>query len=708
MTQRQHIVPLRGGLDLASPPWQVRPGRCIAAQNMIADSRGYVAVPGYERFDGRTLPSASSYWILEFDAGTAAFSSGDTVTGATSGATGVALQDATVESGSYSGGDATGYLVLGFVSGTFQDNENLQVSAATKCVSASTAFENAAETVADDYAFRVLARDTQRANIGQPSGSGPVRGVFCLNGDIYCIRDNAGATAGVIHKATTSGWSVVTTDTHYFYFTTGGGSAPEEGSTISDTSSGDSATLHRVVLTGGSYSGGDAEGWMIVEGPLTGTAFQAGDNISWTGTGPTTATVHATQDVAEVTLPAGGKYEVAVHNFFGALKQPRAYFVNGVGVAHEFDGTRLTPIPAIATSGTGVFSGSDAPSHIAQYQDHLWLGYEAGVVLCSGLGAPLDWRAAAGAAEFNLGSGITNMIGGSNTALVITGITHVGYIEGTSSADFVQNIVTDRKGAIEWSAVQVDQPWYLDATGLRTLASDDSYGGFSLGTPTPLVESLFQTKSEAGAGVVGAYRVFASDQIRFLYDDKTAVAFYLGRGEAEAMTYQFEDMQPFVVMECEGTTLIGDVALCGSDGGWVYVLDSGQSFDGDEYTAFVRLSYDPIESPRTNKRFHAVHVETDGPDSIEIALTMQTNFSQIEAASPAETVKTQNAVGGIWNASNYGSFVWSAPEISASRFDVAEFGSQASVALLMDVHEQEPPAIHTITIDWSLKGAKRV
>ncbi|HIJ26297.1 MAG TPA: hypothetical protein HPP79_11555 [Gammaproteobacteria bacterium] len=42
-------------------------------------------------------------------------------------------------------------------------------------------------------------------------GSGDIRGIWIYGGDVYAFRDNAGGTACVMHKATISGWTVVTT-----------------------------------------------------------------------------------------------------------------------------------------------------------------------------------------------------------------------------------------------------------------------------------------------------------------------------------------------------------------------------------------------------------------------------------------------------------------------------------------------------------------
>ena len=60
--------------------------------------------------------------ILEFDIGTEEFTADATLTGQASGATAL-IDEVTVNSGSWAGGDAAGFLSLSNVSGTFEENE---------------------------------------------------------------------------------------------------------------------------------------------------------------------------------------------------------------------------------------------------------------------------------------------------------------------------------------------------------------------------------------------------------------------------------------------------------------------------------------------------------------------------------------------------------------------------------------------------------
>lgn len=68
---------------------------------------------------------------LRFSLGTSQINDGDTVTGATSGATGVVARVA-VQSGTWAAGDAAGLLILSTTTGTFSAAENLTVSAVAR------------------------------------------------------------------------------------------------------------------------------------------------------------------------------------------------------------------------------------------------------------------------------------------------------------------------------------------------------------------------------------------------------------------------------------------------------------------------------------------------------------------------------------------------------------------------------------------------
>ncbi|AXU17817.1 hypothetical protein C7W88_00075 [Novosphingobium sp. THN1] len=101
MTQRVDTYAFGGGLDTNTAALAVAPGAIIAGMNYEPLAEGYSRVQGYERFDGRTAPSAARFWTLDFDQGGQAFEIGDVVTGLTSGATGTVILDPVDLTGSW-------------------------------------------------------------------------------------------------------------------------------------------------------------------------------------------------------------------------------------------------------------------------------------------------------------------------------------------------------------------------------------------------------------------------------------------------------------------------------------------------------------------------------------------------------------------------------------------------------------------------------
>lgn len=92
------IVPLVGGVNMATPQILVKPGTCIFASNFEPDiSGGYRRIKGIERFDGHKSPSTMDYRIVEGYI-IEALQVGDRIVGTDSGAQAVVAAILGVES----------------------------------------------------------------------------------------------------------------------------------------------------------------------------------------------------------------------------------------------------------------------------------------------------------------------------------------------------------------------------------------------------------------------------------------------------------------------------------------------------------------------------------------------------------------------------------------------------------------------------------
>lgn len=608
-TRRTTYFPLKGGEDLITPLFNKKPGTLINSQNFECDPGGrYRRIAGYERFDGQTAPTGASYWVLNFDQGTAAISDGDTVTGASSGATGEALLDAVVTSGSYVGNDAAGYLVLGDVSGTYTNNENLQVSAVTKCVADGTAVANSG-TSDNHTTWSRLATAAARANIAAVAGSGDILGVHLYNNILYAFRANAGGTAVVMHKSSSSGWATVDLGSVLDFDT--GTVAFAEGETLTGGVSGATATIMRIVVESGTWAGGDADGYLVLHS-ISGT-FQNNELITDSAVGS------ATSDgiVVATSLATGGRFECLNYNFYGHSGSLRMYGCDGANTAFEFDGTTFTPIRTGMTS--------DTPAHITAHKKHLFLSFTGGSVQHSSIGDPLTWSAVAGASEIGLGVEVVGMVPMPGDTLFLFGDTSVSVLYGTSSADWNLKTFSHETGAREWSIQRLSDIFFMDDNGVTSAGAVDAYGDFKTGSISGVIQTLIDTKKEL---LIASLRVKDKEQYRIFFSDNTGINLTFNGNKITGFTrLKYDDA---ICCTTTGQDANGSERIFfGSDDGMVYELDKGTSLDGGAIVAFLRTWLHTVGSPDRKKRFFKIVLEKDD--------------AQVE---------------GFWGVGEWGSFEW--------------------------------------------------
>ena len=693
MAQLTSTITLQGGLDLVTPPVQVPAGKAIGCANYEPDAKGYRRIGGFERLDGQPKPSQASYWVLGFDAGVAAINAGDVVAGATSAAGGIALINAVVESGSYGGGDAAGYLVLYGVVGAFQDNENLQISAVTKMVANGTAAEEGADTDENNVAWKRAAVAATRVPIAAVPGSGPVRGIVTFGGDIFAFRDNTGATAGKAYEATASGWSEVTMGSVLNF--DAGTVAFNEGATLTGGTSGATATIRRAARTGGLYGSSNAVGFLVLTN-ISGT-FQNNEALTDNGSPAGGATADGT--VSAIALSAGGHYEFTAHNFYGASNLGKVYGCNGVGRAFEFDGTTLVPIR------TGLEVAKDKPTHIAEYQNHLMLSVAGGSLLFSSTGDPLNFEVTTGAGEIGFGQNVTGLQEAASSALVIGGANRVSILTGSSSQDFVLSPLADDAGVFEWTLQYISAPIYMDQGGVRKMTTTQAFGGFRVGTITQLIEPLLEAKRDAGVYPVASVRVRSKDQYRLFFSDKSGLTIYFGRKNPEVMPFVLP-VQVFCA-HCGEDAAGNEILLVGAEDGFVYQLDAGTSFDGEQIEAWVRLAFNSIGSPMQKKRWHKATLMIDGDVTTQIGLVTEVSYANPYQPSGVEQLFTVEGGGGFWNEANWNQFYWSTQYHGEAEAYLEGIGENISVVIMSDSTHERPHSMSALTLHFSYRGMRK-
>jgi hypothetical protein len=657
-TQSQYWA-FGGGLDQVSPPLTMKPGYCRSALNFeVGKDGGYTRVKGYERFDGRPKPSDAIYYILPATM-SGAWAVGNTLTGATSGATGVIVAGVEDE-----------YFVITKVVGTFQA-EVLNIAASPIATSSAGASASAASTLALNATYQNLAADEYRDDIAAVPGSGEVLGVWKYNNVVYAFRDNAGATASVMHKQTVSGWAAVSLGRE-LAFTSGGTTEIVAGNTITGATSAATAVVGAVLLTSGTWGAGTAAGYIYLTSQ-TGTFVAEDLNV---GVSLNLASIAG--DSTAIALSPGGRYEFVTHNFGGSAATSKMFGCDGVNRAFQFDGTNYIPIRTGMTA--------DTPSHIAAHKNHLFLSFLASVQH-SAVGNPLSFSVVLGAAEIAMGetvSGFQQPPGGTTSgALAIFTRNQTKILYGNSSSDWQLQTYNPNAGALPWTSQWIGMGAMLDDRGVTTMETSQAFGNFKDASISSLVDPFIQqNRSLAIASCI----VREKGQYRLFFSNGNALFFTFVKGKVAGVLPVAFDNDVACVCSLEAASGEEEIFF-GSSDGFVYQMERGTSFDGDSIVWSLELAFHHMGSPRQLKQWRKAVIEVSGTSYTEFQVGYLIGYGSTEVPQSPATSVTSMLSGTAWDSFVWDSFFWDGTNLSPSEVDLDGTAENISLAFTGDSDE---------------------
>lgn len=678
-------IRLSGGLDEVTPPYERKTGLARSMLNYEANIRpGYRRTAGYERTDGRARPSDAQYSILTVNI-TGAVAAGDTITGATSGATAVVLAVVTSET--------PNYLVITRVTLAFEAAETLNISAAPQAVTLDTATAGGASTLLLNAVYKNMAADNYRASIAAVPGSGNVLGVVEFQDVKYAFRNNAGGTATEVYKSSASGWTAVPLG-RQLSFTSGGTTAIEEGDTITGATSGSTAVVTRVVLTSGTWAAGTAAGKLIFASQSA--AFQA-ENLD-VGASPNVATIAG--DSAAITLLPGGRYEFEIENFGGDINTLRVYGCDGVNKGFEFDGTVYVPID------TGM--DDDAPEHLYVHKMQLFYSFGSSVQHCAPT-QPYVWSPIVGASELGMGDTVTGFAAQTGTAdggaLAIFTRNRLSILYGSGVANW--NLVPYRKevGAYAHTIQDVGYTIFQDDRGITDLQNSQNYGNFAHSAISDQIKNTMDAlRITSVASCVSRVR----SQYRLFFSSGYAIYVTLVGRKVAGITLMLLAHIPTCMWSGERND--GSEAIYFGDAdGFVYEMERGTSFDGDDIEAYFNLAYNFQGTPRQEKHYRDCTLEVEGGSYTTFYFGYSLGYGATTIPQPEPQTVTVELVQAEWDtdAFTWDVFTWDGESLSPSVMDISGDGENISIAVTSSSDLHEPYTISSALLNYTPRGRLR-
>jgi len=689
---------MAGGLNLSQQQVRLQPGELVGGQNVeISIGGGYRRTDGYERFDGHPVtPSNNTYQVITFaGAGPRELQANDNVVGPVGAA--VVCGAAAIASGAFASNDAAGTLGITLITGGFNVGERVLING----VYAFTVTALAEPASIDDGNFDEWVRgaaNAARSRIGLVPGSGPVRGVVPFNGSTYAFRDNAAGTAGDMWKATATGWTRLALDNQLIGFDTGILVIPDYAggyATVTGLTSGATAAVVRVALRSGVW-GTNAAGVLAVQG-VTGT-FVLGETLRVAGTARATVTAVP----IGVALPPGGRYEFEQWNFYGSTDTKRLYGVNGVGAGFEFDDHhgQYTFIPI----KTGMVS--DIPEHVAVHKNYLFFTFKSSVQN-GGAGEPHAWTARLGAQEFGVGEQVTAIRSVRQDVLGIATTNSIHLLYGSSALDWSLKKLSREIGCSVGCMTEIPGGTAVhDTNGVLNISAVQSFGDFQTDTMTQKIDLALRAQGSP----IGMVTQRNLSQLRLFFDNGNAFyATYGGVNRMGGMAIsgwtQIVHAHSFFCIATGEDASGQEVQYAGGIDGYVYQLNTGNSFDGMAIESLLRLPYFHYGTPERKKRFRKIVLEMDSPSALNLEWATDFNYGDAQYGMHNPVFTPNN--GGLYDEGVFGQFIYDAGFLTAPLANIAGVGKNMSLLIRQSSDIARPWSIQAAHIHFSPWGIQR-
>lgn len=397
---------------------------------------------------------------------------------------------------------------------------------------------------------------------------------------------------------------------------------------------------------------------------------------------------------------ASAKCRFARYNFDGTEK---IVMVNGTNAPAIYDDATFTSLDNAPTDVVGA-------NHVVNFKNQLFFSKDSNLSFT----APFtdnDFTAASGAGTINVGSAITGLII-FREQLIIFSERRISRLVGSTIADFQLQPVTMDTGCIEEDTIQEvgGDIIFLGPDGLRSLATTDKFGDFSIGViskPVQTETNKLVSQNTSFASVVirekSQYRIFGynanitTDSARGILATQT---------EQGIQWAELRGIRAYVADSNYNAST--EVVVFGHDDGYVYQMESGNSFDGANITASFATPFIPVNDPRVRKTFYKMFLYTDPQGSFTADLALKYDFEESDVIQPA-TITFDNTAGA-GSLAFYGDALYGTGEYGGTiqrLFDSQLIGSGFVVSLVFSSESTNPPySLDALTFEYGTYGRR--
>ena len=374
-----------------------------------------------------------------------------------------------------------------------------------------------------------------------------------------------------------------------------------------------------------------------------------------------------------IELKAGGVFEFVSYNFFARTEQVRIYGCNGKDFAFELNPKTGLICPILMDDDPALY-----PHTLAVHKNHLFLGFDGGLVRHSVIGEPMNFNGQLGAFEIGVGDDVSAMVSHPGDVLAIICRNRIQGLYGNTIDDWNMSLIAENVGGYPRSVQLLQQAYMLDDNGLCQLQRVVEYGNFQDATVSRLIQPLINRHKK---NVTGSTVLRDQNLICLYFKNGFGLSFRPISGQLpEILNFEYPTNITCVhhFEDEAGNARV----FFGTPEGWVFEDRKGSSFDGQPIESLIRTAYNPVESPTYRKSFKRLELMLAGGYDVFLQLGMEFDYSA--AYTPQSAIRAftlYGGQGGYWNEDNWNEFYWSGQGVSTGEISVSGTGKNYSLMI---------------------------
>ena len=426
---------------------------------------------------------------------------------------------------------------------------------------------------------------------------------------------------------------------------------------------------------------------LVVGMTVSGTGIASGAAIS--GISSNTVTI----DTATTAIIATSE----TLTFRTVSASTRISSISGVTITLSSAATNAVSNVTVVFDGLGT-APSD-PSMVVAFKNHMFyagMSSEPNTIIFSAIGDENDFTAANGAGSLNVDSTII-ALKSFRGELIIFCEDRIYKLAGASRSDFAIAPISRNVGCSDAFSIQEigGDVIFLAPDGLRTIAGTARIGDVELGTVSKQIQARI---GDIGFTNISSVVIRDKSQYRLFYPsggvESTAkgIIGVLKSNPSGQIGWEYSDIRGIKPACCDSGFISGvEKVIHGGFDGYVYLQESGNSFDGTAMKAIYRSPDLTMGDAGIRKNMQRINVNYDPEGSVNASLFVKYDFEDTGTPQPSAYTLTTADTAAVYDDSGslYGSAVYDAEGMPIVRQSVE--GSGFTVVVRLEDESTNPP-----------------